>query len=47
MMEIVHDERECPLCEAIARIEELERDCTKLEEKIDSLQNELDEKFND
>lgn len=38
--EIVHDNRECPLCLVIREKQELEKDIENLQEEIKELQNE-------
>ena len=48
--EIVHDERHCPLCEALDNIKTMEDDIGKLEEELAESQKERDEyqdKYND
>jgi transcription initiation factor IIE alpha subunit len=42
-VEIVHDERECPLCEAASTIEDLEGEVQGLEKRAEELESELDD----
>ena len=41
--EIVHDERYCPLCEALDNIKTMEDDIGKLEQELAESQKERDE----
>jgi hypothetical protein len=42
--EIVHDSQNCPLCEALEKIETLENDISDLRDMVSDLEGQLKEK---
>ena len=41
--EIIHDERDCPLCEAIEKVNKLEGCIENLRQEIEDLESTIDE----